>query len=221
MKHAVIIVAGGTGNRMQQELPKQFLLLCNKPVLMHTILAFSNTFSCDIIVVLHPDYHDYWNKLCRDYSFNVAHKIVKGGSTRFKSVKNGLKAVENADFIAVHDAARPLISSSTIINLFNDAEKKGNAIASIPSKDSVRFQENEKNSILNRDKVFLIQTPQVFKTDILKDAYKQTDNNFTDDASVVENAGYDVYLSEGDHANIKITYPEDLIFAEAYLKNLK
>jgi len=220
MKYYAIIVAGGSGNRMQTETPKQFLLLKNLPVLMHTIKAFAQSNSQPkILVVLNKDQHAYWTRLCKEFNFNIPHKIIGGGAERFHSVQNALNFIEEESYVAIHDAVRPLVSKDLIDNCYKQAEEIGNVIAAVQSSDSVRMLREGKTSALRRDEIYLVQTPQTFDLDVLKQAYKQDfTNNFTDDASVVESVGYEINVIEGERNNIKITYPIDLELAELLLK---
>ena len=220
MKYYAIIVGGGSGSRMQAEIPKQFLLLNGKPLLMHTIDAFYNSdLRPEIILVLNVDFHKYWEDLCIQFNFNLSHILVKAGSQRFFSVKNGLKFAKGTSIIAVHDAVRPLISNTLITAAFREAENNGSAIPTIISKDSVRQKIGDSSFVLNRNDILFVQTPQTFSSKILNKAYKQPYRiEFTDDASVVEKSGTSVNLISGDAKNIKITFPEDLILAQAYLK---
>jgi 2-C-methyl-D-erythritol 4-phosphate cytidylyltransferase len=220
VKHYAIIVAGGSGTRMQAAVPKQFLLLNGLPVLMHTIRAFEQ--SCvtpDIILVLPTGYHVYWQQLCNVHKFTTPHLLVAGGETRFHSVKNGLDQILDDDaLIAVHDAVRPLTSRHIIETSYQHAEKYGNAVTAVKSRDSIRQLTNGRSVSLLRDEIYLIQTPQTFRADILKKAYEQQySEKFTDDASVVEQYGVEIQLTEGDHQNIKITFPEDIAIAELLL----
>lgn len=220
VKYYSIIVGGGSGSRMQSDLPKQFLLLNGKPVLMHTIEAFHfSELHPEIILVLNVDFHPYWEKLCKEYNFNIPHQLVRGGLQRFHSVKNALKLIKNNAIVAVHDAVRPLPGGSTITSAFREAEKFGTAVTAVKSSSSVRQQRGEETVGLRREDIFLVQTPQVFKSDILHKAYKQNYRiEFTDDASVVERSGVEVRLVEGENSNIKITYPEDIVIAEALIR---
>jgi 2-C-methyl-D-erythritol 4-phosphate cytidylyltransferase len=216
-KKFAIIVAGGSGSRMQTELPKQFLLIHNKPILMHSIEKFAMD-DIEIILVLNVDYHEYWEKLCTQYSFTIPHILVQGGRNRFESVKNGLKHVSSHSIVAVHDAVRPLIKQERIKEAFAYAETHGNAVISVRSKDSIRRVQEEHSTSVPRDEYYLIQTPQVFQSELLIKAYKEEfRNEFTDDASVVERLGIRINLIEGDYSNLKITFPEDLLFAESLL----
>jgi|SRR6185437_2016956 len=216
--HYVIIVAGGSGTRMQSAVPKQFLLLKGKPVVMHTIEAFHRSETQPgIILVFHPDFHLYWEQLCQEYNFTIPHQFVTGGDTRFQSVKNGL-AVIPADvdaLVAVHDAVRPLTSTKIIDESYLSAAAKGNAVTAVKSRDSVRLLKNGISAALVRDEVCLVQTPQTFRLAQLKKAYEQPySEKFTDDASVVEATGAPIHLIEGSYQNIKITFPEDIAIAE-------
>jgi 2-C-methyl-D-erythritol 4-phosphate cytidylyltransferase len=217
-----IIVAGGAGTRMQTAVPKQFLLLNGLPVLMHTIQAFSNSSTNPaIIVVLAAGYHDYWKGLCAEHCFTIPHQLVSGGQTRFQSVKNGLGLVSGDAVIAVHDAVRPLTSTVIIDDAFNYASKHGNAVVAVQSRDSIRQQKNGKTSALIRDEIYLVQTPQVFKSEILRLAYEQDFRpDFTDDASVVEQLGININIVPGSYTNIKITFIEDIAIAELLLPKM-
>ncbi|CAH0131773.1 2-C-methyl-D-erythritol 4-phosphate cytidylyltransferase [Pedobacter sp. Bi27] len=221
MKYYAIIVAGGSGNRMQTETPKQFLLLKNLPVLMHTIKAFAQSDTQPkILLVLNKDQQAYWTRLCEEFNFHVPHQVIDGGTERFHSVKNAIHAIEEESYVAIHDAVRPLVSKSLIDNCFNEAELQGNVIAAVQSSDSVRSLRDGKTTALKRDEIYLVQTPQTFSLNILKEAYNQEFNtHFTDDASVVESIGYEINIIEGERGNIKITYPIDLELAELLLKN--
>lgn len=219
-KNYVIIVAGGSGTRMQSALPKQFLPLNGRPLMFYTLEAFAKSHANPyIIVVMHPDFHDHWRQLCTTYRFEIPHELVAGGSTRFHSVKNGFDAITDNDaIIAVHDAVRPLTAPQIVDHAYQYAETYGNAVVAVKSRDSVRRVIGKKSSALKREEIYLVQTPQTFRYSQLKTAYEQPYNdNFTDDASVVEAAGYDINLIEGNDTNIKITFPEDIAIAELLL----
>lgn len=220
MKYYAIIVAGGSGKRMQNTIAKQFLLLKDKPVLMHTLSAFhTSIFNPEIILVLNAELHQQWDELCLKHNFNIPHLIVGGGDQRFYSVRNGLMAIKGEGVVAIHDAVRPLVSSKLIANTYKEAENKGNAIPCIKPSDSIRRIKSNESKILNRDEIVLIQTPQAFEISQLRKAYQQHyKSKFTDDASVVEKAGYTINLVEGERNNIKITYQEDLELATLLLK---
>lgn len=214
-----IIVGAGKGERAGTDIPKQFIELNGLPVLMHTIKRFHESVGPVIILVLNVHFHDYWEELCRKHAFEVPHELVKGGITRFDSVKNGLKAVKRRGTVAVHDAVRPLVSPDLIRKCYEQAEKLGNAIPAVPCRESLRKGTAMSSQGLSRDDYHLVQTPQCFSSTLLKRAYRQPfRNQFTDDASVVEKAGERIYLIEGEPNNIKITYPGDLIVAGALLK---
>jgi 2-C-methyl-D-erythritol 4-phosphate cytidylyltransferase len=208
---------------MQSDIPKQFMLLNGKPILMHTIEAFFySDFKPEIIVVLNVDFITYWEQLCEKYNFSIPHTLIKGGLQRFHSVKNGIKAIKEDSIIAIHDAVRPLASNELICRSFKEAEQLGNAVVAIKSKDSVRQQKGNSSLPLNRDEIYLIQTPQTFQFELLNTAYKQEySKEFTDDASVVERTGITLNLIEGESKNLKITFAEDLSLAEFYLSQTK
>ena len=216
---AIIIVAGGKGTRMGASLPKQFIRLGSRPILMHTIERFFNyDRSMTIIVVLPKNQQEYWTQLCKDYNFDVPFIIADGGQTRFHSVCNGLSKVTNERWIGVHDGVRPFVSDEVITTCFRVVQSSRAVIPTIGIVETLRKVEEEKSSTLNRDDYRLVQTPQVFDVTLLKEAYQQEYNKkFTDDASVVEALGYDVTLIEGNRENIKVTTPFDLKIGEALL----
>ena len=223
MPNYAIIVAGGKGERMGQHIPKQFLELAGKPILMHTIEKFYNTFpQLKIILALPENQFDFWEELCYKYGFtNIPHQIVAGGKTRFDSVKNALALVKESGIVAVHDGVRPLVSATTIINCFKQAEQTGTAVPVVDVVDSLRLvsKQDETNKSVTRSCYKSVQTPQCFKTDIILKAYQQIfDETFTDDASVVEKLGYKIDLVEGNIENIKITSPIDIVLAEVLMK---
>lgn len=220
MKYYAIIVAGGSGNRMQSSIAKQFLLLDDKPILMHTITAFhQSSYKPEILLVLNIHQHSYWESLCEKYNFDIPHKTINGGEQRFHSVKNGLKIIKENGIVAVHDAVRPLVSAALITRSYQVAEEAGNCVTGIKPTDSVRRITDQGNQALNRMELALIQTPQTFQVSLLKKAYQAPfRNEFTDDASVVEYAKTKINLIEGERENIKITYPEDLEIASIFLK---
>lgn len=220
MKRYVIIVAGGDGIRMQTGIPKQFIPIADKPILMHTILAFKLVYSdIHVITVLPEKFISLWKDLCLEFSFNIPHTIARGGKTRFHSVQKGLKQIKEDGIIGVHDGVRPFVSEQTIITAFETAEKTGAAIPVIGLSDSLRMIHDETSIPADRNLYRLIQTPQVFKAEVLREAYKQSySKQFTDDASVVEASGYPITLTEGNYGNIKITRSVDLAFAEVLTK---
>jgi 2-C-methyl-D-erythritol 4-phosphate cytidylyltransferase len=221
LKKNLIIVAGGTGTRIKSEIPKQFIELCGKPVIVHTLQKFlSYDPDLNIIVVCHKDYYDHFSTLAQKYFPGKTIRITEGGETRFHSVKNGLALLDaSSEVVAIHDAARPLVDLETIKNCFETAEKKGNAIPVIAVNESLRQVESSKNKMVKRTDFRIIQTPQCFQLHLIKKAFEQNYNEtFTDDASVLEKAGHDINLVEGNSDNIKITTALDLKIAEALLK---
>lgn len=212
MKLYALIVAGGTGSRMGTVIPKQFLELAGEPVLMHSIRRFwSFNKETVIIVVLPENQLEYWESLRKKYTFPVQHYVVSGGNTRFLSVKNGLKLVEEKGLVAIHDGVRPLVSRETIRRCFDAAGKYGNAIPVVSPTDSIRMISGKLSIPADRQSVKLIQTPQVFDAGLIKRAYQQDYSpDFTDDATVLERTGETIHLVEGNRENIKITNPEDL-----------
>lgn len=219
-KNYAIIVAGGSGSRMNSALPKQFLLLKGLPVLMHTINAFyRSAIHPEIILVLHQDYHIYWQQLLKDYHFKIPHSVIEGGSERFGSVKNALPYVSDNSLVAIHDAVRPIVPEEVILRCFALANEKGAAIPTVGSRDSLRKKSGSETIAIDREEILIVQTPQVFRSEILKKAYEQPySSDFTDDASVVEKSGVRIAITEGDNRNIKITYPEDLDVASLFLQ---
>ncbi len=221
MKKIALIVAGGTGNRMQSQTPKQFMLLKNIPVLMYSLnafIAYDNTI--EIRVVLPENEMNAWQKLCTEHNFKIKHSLFPGGETRFHSVKNGLLNIAKPSLIAVHDGVRPLVNTSTIANCFKIAEEFGTAIPVVPVEESIRRVVENDTVAEDRASYRLVQTPQVFNSDILMDAYNtEYRPNYTDDATVVEGAGFKIYVAEGNEENIKITTPKDMIIVEALLNN--
>lgn len=218
----VIITAGGIGSRMNSDIPKQFLLLKGKPVLMHSIERFY-TYNNDIIIIisLPEKYISYWKELCNKFKFSIKHTVIKGGKTRFNSVKNALKGVLETGIVAVHDGVRPLVSGKTIENTFKTARIKGNAVAAQDIVFSIRKTEGTKNFAANRNEYKEIQTPQTFESELLKKAYNSEYlENFTDDATVIEHIGITVNLTEGNSENIKITTENDLLVAETLIDRI-
>lgn len=219
-KKYVIIVAGGMGVRMGMPTPKQFLLLGEKPILMHTLEAFYNTDpEIKLLLVLPADQFEYWNKLCRAYKFNLPHKLVPGGKTRTQSVRNGLGLVPDESIVAIHDGVRPLVSAGLINRCFEAASAYGTAIPVTKMTESIRKVTGTSSVCVSRDEYRLVQTPQVFRADIILESYRKAgDEHYTDDAAVAEAAGYNLKLVEGERENIKITLPVDLKIAEVLMK---
>ena len=221
MKKYAIIVAGGKGLRMGGDLPKQFIPVEGRPVLMRTLDTFH---ACDpsiqLILVLPPDHQPYWQELCREYGFRVPHRIADGGATRFHSVQSGLALVDEADaLVAVHDGVRPFVSHEVIGRCYAEAEAHGAVVPVVPVVETVRQLLPEGSRTVSRDAYRLVQTPQTFRAPLLRRAYEQPFcEAFTDDASVVEALGHAVHLVEGNRENIKLTTPFDLIVARALVR---
>ena len=220
MKKYVIIVAGGSGQRMLSDIPKQFLNLAGKPVLLYSLEAFAKAIPDITIILVLPEEHiNTWQKIIQDKKISIQHIIVAGGETRSQSVKNGLKLISEPGMVAIHDGVRPLITSSLIQKLFEETEKVGSAIPVIPVTDTVRKIDKNKSILLDRNNLRLVQTPQVFKSDLIQNVYKNiSSGSYTDDAAVIESSGFGVHLCDGDPENIKLTKPMDMVFAEAILK---
>lgn len=218
-KRGVIIVAGGVGQRMGATIPKQFMMLGQEPVLARTINLFSEALpKAELVVVLPEEHIALWRNIAA--RFDVApHKIASGGKERFDSVKSGLAALsDEVETIAVHDAVRPLATKKLIIRLALAAEDAQAVIPVVAPHDSIRQVEGERSYIVDRSQLRMVQTPQFFQAEVLRRAYEQSFSPlFTDDASVVEAAGGEVTLIEGEVQNIKITTPIDLTIAEAIL----
>ncbi len=221
----VIIAAGGQGNRIGSTLPKQYHVLGDKPVLMHTISAFHGI-ADKIIVVLNEQMIPFWVAQCQEYDFNIEHELVTGGKTRFESVQRGLMYIQDTynnlvnreTAIAVHDAVRPLTARDLIQTSFLLCHEGKSNILGIQSTNSIRIGMSESSKAVDRDKIWIIQTPQTFPADVLIEAFSQNEQpHFTDEASVVEHLGYNIHILEGNPKNLKITYPEDFIIAQMYL----
>ena len=223
MEKTIIIVAGGQGMRFNSEKPKQFLYLREKPIVMHTIDLFHNyDRKMQIILGISEHFFSYWESVCEQFHFDVPHILSPGGETRYNTVKNALPEIKKGNLVGIHDAVRPLIYRSTIDRCYEAAEKSGAAIPCVQVHNSIREVTKEGSSWVDREKLRAVQTPQVFLYDVLMKGYEQEySESFTDDASVVEKAGYPVTLVEGNTENIKITEPEDLVFAEAVFEYYK
>ncbi len=215
----VIIVAGGKGTRIKSALPKQFLELNGKPILLHTLEAFYRySEKIKVVVVLPEDDFGIWNSICEKYSFTKPLLLQKGGDSRFQSVKNGLSLLEGEGLVAIHDGVRPLVSSDIIGASFRLAAVHQSAVAAVRLKESIRMTDQDNTKAMDRSKFRLIQTPQTFDLQLIKKAYEtKEDASLTDDASVAERAGHIISLFEGSYENIKITTPEDLIVAKALM----
>jgi len=220
MANHLIIVAGGTGTRMQGHVPKQFLELNGEPVLVHTLRSFMLFDErMNVVVVMHPNFVDYWKELAETLGFNLPHQVVSGGEERFHSVLAGLKAITDQEgVVGIHDAVRPLVSQRTIRNAYEMAATTGAAIPVVGLQESLREVKGESNTAVNRSAFRLVQTPQCFRMEVLRNAFNQAYRaEFTDDASVVESAGYPIQLVEGNRENIKLTTPGDMIMARGLL----
>lgn len=218
-KRGVIIVAGGSGRRMGGSLPKQFMMLGNEPILARSINRIHEALPAAEIVVVLPNAHiELWKNIAARFEV-ASHKIVSGGEERFHSVRNGLQAMsEEVEYIGIHDAVRPLVSKKLIIKLMLEAEQNEAVIPVVAPPDSYRKVEGELSHIIDRSTLRIVQTPQVFQASVLRQAYEQEFSpTFTDDASVVEMAGHNVTLVEGERENIKITMPVDMTIAEAII----
>jgi 2-C-methyl-D-erythritol 4-phosphate cytidylyltransferase len=219
MKKTAIIVAGGTGQRMGTALPKQFLAIEGKSILLHTVDQFVSAFSdINFVIVLPADYIHEGENIIASSGLSQSFLFVAGGDTRFQSVKNGLAQADPASIVFVHDAVRCLLTPDLIQRCYQQAVEKGSAIPAVSSTDTVRIIEGTKHHVVDRANVMMIQTPQTFNAAILKKAFEQAyQPSFTDEANVLEASGKEVYLIEGEHENIKITRPLDLAIAEYIL----
>tara|TARA_B100001094_G_scaffold163669_1_gene158409 strand:- start:436 stop:1086 length:651 start_codon:yes stop_codon:yes gene_type:complete len=212
MRKVALIVAGGKGVRMNSDIPKQFLLLKGTPVLMRTIEKFSAL--DEIILVLPKTQIEYWENLCKEYSFSIPHTSIEGGETRFHSVKNGLDRVKNNTIVAIHDGVRPIISSKLIDSLINEVKDGFGVIPIIPIRDSIRKIDAEISTHVDRTNLYKVQTPQCFLSSEIKNACSQEySEKFTDDASVFESNGGNIKTIIGEAKNLKITTKEDLKIA--------
>ena len=215
MKKVALIVAGGKGERMNADIPKQFLLLNGTPILMHTLKQFSHFEK--IVLVLPPSQFKYWQELCNTYNFRQQHTLVAGGITRFHSVKNGLDRIADNTTVAIHDGVRPLTSTTLIDSLFAETKSGIGVIPIVPVKDSIRKVEGENSVHVDRSNLFKVQTPQCFLSTDIKKAYTQDfSDTFTDDASVFEANGGKINTLLGEEKNLKITTQEDLKIAEIF-----
>jgi 2-C-methyl-D-erythritol 4-phosphate cytidylyltransferase len=223
LKKIALLVAGGSGRRMNSDVPKQFISINGYPLLMYTLDVFYRyDQKIHIILVLPETQIQFWDTLCRKYKFEIRHQVKLGGKTRFHSVQNNLHDIPDDCLVAVHDGVRPLVSISTIDKCFKMAKKYGNAVPCTEIPESLRKINKNGNIQIDRNEYRLIQTPQVFKGKLLKEAYMQNYRpQFTDDASVVETLGQTIHLVKGNPENIKITYPKDLILASSLISSYK
>ncbi len=222
-KKAVVIVAGGTGARMNSKIAKQFLLLSGKPILIHTFEAFYRYDpAMQFILVLFPGLKSQWMEMVGAFDFQIDHTVVGGGEERFHSVRNGLAALNpDVEIVAIHDAVRPLVSQETIKRCMEAAETFGGAIPALPVLDTIRKMEGKTSYTIPRHQLVAVQTPQCFKVENIREAYRaEYDMAFTDDASVATSANFPVELVDGNRSNMKITTSDDLTIAEALLRSL-
>jgi 2-C-methyl-D-erythritol 4-phosphate cytidylyltransferase len=220
MQKSFIITAGGIGKRMNSDLPKQFLELDKKPILLLTLEnlhAFDS--QAEFIITLPSEWMDYWKEVLIKHSCTIPHQLIPGGQERFHSIKNALEAA-TGEVIAIHDGVRPFVSHQTLDRLFQDLNRNLAVIPVLSIKESLRKIDVSETEHVNRENFKLVQTPQCFERTLINQAYQQDyDRNFTDDASVVEAYGYKITWVEGNEENIKITSPFDLLIAQTLLKN--
>jgi len=223
-KRYAVIVAGGRGTRMNSDIPKQFIEINGKPILRHTVEKFLMLDPApEIIIVLPTDLKEQWKQYCLRTGFLERFRMVSGGMTRFHSVQNALQYVEDGATVAIHDAVRPFVSCGLLEKLYSEAEEKEAVIPTIPMTDSVRtITEEQSSKAIDRSSLVMVQTPQVFHSEVLKEAYKAAYlPTFTDDAAVVESAGHTISLAQGEKFNLKITTREDLAVASAIFSSSK
>lgn len=218
MNYAVI-VAGGSGSRMGSSVPKQFMLLNGRPILLHTLDKFLEFDPNIHFIVVLPERHiPGWEQLAMEHRFNHHVDVAIGGKTRYESVQSGLRLIDQDGVVGIHDAVRPFVSTSTLQLAYDTAKEKGNAIPCIPVNETVREVTGTESSWVDRSKLRIIQTPQCFRTSMIEKAYNGPElESYTDDASVAEQCGVVLNLVRGNKENIKITNPEDLILAKAFL----
>ncbi len=216
---SIIITAGGIGKRMGSSIPKQFIEVAGLPLLMHTINCFySFNSNCQIIITLPEDWKEFWKELIEKNKFNVPHLIVDGGIERYDSIKNALSKCSES-IIGVHDGVRPLVSHKTIERCLQLAQEKGTAIPTLTLKESIRKIKGDKTIAVERKNYLTVQTPQLFKKEILEKAYTiPYHKGITDDASLVEEAGFKIEITEGNEENIKVTTPFDLQIINLFIK---
>ncbi len=228
MKHVAIVLAGGKGKRMNLDMPKQYLEINEKPLICHTLDAFENSFIDEIVAVVGSGEKPFFQKeIVEKYGYHKVLTIVEGGKERYNSVMNGLHAIKHADYVYIHDGARPCVSKEMLDRGCDAVMKHGAVIAAVKVKDTIKIVEDGKIiSTPNRDTLWQIQTPQIFVFDEIKAAYEQMmqqsdGTNITDDAMVMENFGASpVFVYEGDYANIKVTTSEDILAVENFLKKI-
>lgn len=216
---AAVIVAGGSGTRMGLDYPKQFWLLAGEPLLMHTVKRFFNFDRAMLLVLVLPEGQiDTWQQLCKEHNFAISHQIVVGGPTRYESVRNGLAIVPGECIVGIHDGVRPFVHEAVLKRCYETARQTGSAIPVIEVNETLRQIVGHSSIWADRSKYRLVQTPQVFRADMIKPGYAQPHcETFTDDAAVYESLGHSVTLVEGNRENIKLTNREDLILAGYYM----
>lgn len=217
MKKYAVIAAGGSGQRMGSDIPKQFLEIKGRTLLSYSVKAFTGAFDDITIIIVVPSVHmEKAKEVCAEFPSCI---FVAGGDTRFQSVKNGLAKVKDDSIVFVHDAVRCLVTTDLLKRCYEQAVEKGSAIPSIPVNDSIRMLSADEHKVIKRDVIRIIQTPQTFKSEIILPAFTVKDNeSFTDEATVVEASGVKVNLIEGEQENVKITRPVDLLIAEKILE---
>ncbi|WP_398453317.1 2-C-methyl-D-erythritol 4-phosphate cytidylyltransferase [Sphingobacterium thalpophilum] len=218
----IVILAGGVGNRFQGKVPKQFSELAGKPLLMHTLDVFNSCpLELKVILVLEEEYVSIWQKMVEHYNFSVPHTVVVGGEERFHSAKNALDIIPDNDhvLVGIHDGVRPFVSQEVILEAYAKAEEYGAVVPAVSTINPIRLYKDERSESLDlyydRSNIHIVQTPQVFKYRILREAFDQGYHaTFRDDSVPVENLGHPIHVIEGNRENIKITFPLDLAFAE-------
>ncbi len=224
VKHFVIILAGGQGKRMHTEILKQFLVLGKKPVIFHSLNTFFDfDKNCILTVVLPKNQIIQWKKICKQYDFNLSHNIILGGKTRYESVRNALfnLKINKDDMISIHDGVRPFISKKLIKKLYKSALLKGHAAPILTSNDSLRvyIEDTITSKSVDRTKYIFTQTPQIFRANIIKNAYKKKKNRATDDVTLIEDYVQRVNLIKGEKINMKITTKEDWVLAQKIIRS--
>lgn len=217
----VIIVAAGTGNRMKSDIPKQFLRLNGKPILVHTLERIIESFvGAQIVVVISKQEQERWKAIVEEYDLADSHTVCFGGSTRFESVRNAVGVIGSCEFFAVHDGVRPLFSETMACRLMECAKEHRTAVPVVRAVDSFRVITNDGSAVIDRESLRAVQTPQIFEAGLLREAYGSTIiSSVTDDASLVETLGVKIALCEGESENIKITTPMDIVYATEILKH--
>jgi 2-C-methyl-D-erythritol 4-phosphate cytidylyltransferase len=218
--HSIIITAGGIGKRMGSEIPKQFIEICGKPILLHTLELFYHfDSSMELFVTLPEDWKSYWNEILEKNKCKIPHQVISGGDERYHSIQNALQFC-SGKYIAVHDGVRPLVNSTTLKNCFKALENHSAVIPVLPIKESIRKLEKNLSKAENRSFYRIVQTPQCFHAETIKNAYKQNfHKGITDDATLIEEMGTPIHLVDGNEENIKITTPYDLKIAELFIQD--